>query len=136
MKKIEIYIDGASSSNPGHAGSGFVILLNGEIIASRGFYIGVQTNNVAEYCALIYALKRIGDYVESPEDITIYSDSKLVVNQVIGTWKINHVNMAKLCQRVKVLWKLYPKTKLVWIPRIKNLADKFAKQASKEQRDV
>lgn len=57
MKELEIHIDGASKGNPGHSGVGIIICLNGEVVKNIANYIGENTNNFAEYTALIQALE-------------------------------------------------------------------------------
>ena len=88
----KIYTDGASRGNPGKSGAGGVIKNeNGEIIESVSEYLGIQTNNYAEYKALeLTLIKAIELGIRKVE---VYLDSKLVVEQVNGRWKINNQNL-------------------------------------------
>ncbi len=83
---LVIFTDGASRGNPGHAAIGYLITDGKNELESGGEYIGVTTNNEAEYRALIKALDEAKKY--KPEEITCYSDSKLMINQLKGEWKI------------------------------------------------
>lgn len=90
-----IHTDGASRGNPGHAGIGFTIHdSNGNLSASHASYIGIATNNVAEYSALIAALKeaeRLG-----VERIEVISDSLLMVHQMNGDYKVKDAGLIPL----------------------------------------
>jgi ribonuclease HI len=102
-----IYTDGASRDNPGHAATGYVIMTGKRVLEERGEYIGVTTNNQAEYRALIKALKAARKY--EPKNITCYSDSKLLVNQLNGEWKVKHDQLQDLHADVKSLEKNFKK---------------------------
>ncbi len=123
--RIEVYIDGASSGNPGPAGCGVVIRTDKsqrEIMC----FIGVATNNIAEYSSLIIALEEIKDKTDC--DIIIFSDSELLVRQVNGEYKVKNKNLLSLYNRVRRLWRT--RYSLVHIPREENrLADTLAKRA-------
>jgi ribonuclease HI len=97
MTKITIYTDGACRGNPGPSAIAFLILDNeGEILEEHSEYVGIGTNNEAEYKALISALQKAKDF---GEEIEVYSDSNLVVNQMNGHWRINHPNMKPLWRK-------------------------------------
>lgn len=85
---IKIYTDGASRGNPGEASAGVVIYRNEEVIAEIRKYLGVQTNNWAEYEAVFLALQRAHNEGLSTETISVFLDSKLVAEQLSGNWKI------------------------------------------------
>ncbi|KAL5542947.1 hypothetical protein UlMin_010657, partial [Ulmus minor] len=94
--------DGASKGNPGKAGAGAVLLADdGSLICRLREGIGIATNNVAEYRAIIlglkYALKR------GFNKISVLGDSKLVCMQVQGLWKVKNENMSNLYEQVKIL---------------------------------
>ena len=122
-----IYVDGACSGNPGPMR--IAVFSNNPKIKTvmpasvDGNDIG--TNNIAEYRALIYALA-IAQHLE--EDIVIKSDSKLVVEQVNGNWKVKDQTLNTLCNDAQILINtrrqlLNASTKLQWIPREENIAD-------------
>jgi len=81
--------DGGSRGNPGPAGYGSVITENGKIIAELYDFIGVATNNVAEYSGLIAGLTAINE-IDSSATVDVKMDSKLVVEQMSGRWQIKH----------------------------------------------
>lgn len=95
---ITIYTDGGSRGNPGKAASAFIAVKDSQIIKQQSKYLGTATNNEAEYNAIILALENILE-----KDITIISDSQLVVNQIQGNWKINKQHLELLNQKVQGL---------------------------------
>ena len=110
--------DGGSRGNPGPAGYGSVITENGKIIAELYDFIGVATNNVAEYSGLIAGLKAVNE-IDPTATILVKMDSKLVVEQMSGRWKVKHPNMQKLAKQAFASHD----PKLVsyqWIPREEN----------------
>lgn len=93
--KLILYTDGGSRGNPGPAATGIVIKNEAnEILAAYGEYLGIQTNNYAEYSALISALnkaKKLG-----ATEVECIADSKLVVEQLNGRWKVREPTIQKL----------------------------------------
>jgi len=124
-----IYIDGASSCNPGHAGAGLVIFDElGNEIGRDSAYLGEMTNNMAEYEALVRALLKACD--ANVKNISIYTDSLLVANQVLGKYKIKNTILQKYAEKAKTLIRTFDHFAVQYIPREKNkLADKLAKEA-------
>ena len=104
---LVIYTDGASRGNPGPGAIAFLILNEkGEILREHKHFIGVCTNNVAEYRALIAALeraRRLGD------EATCFSDSKLMINQLKGKYKVKKKHLKALFDRVKKIEKEFKK---------------------------
>lgn len=127
---IEIYIDGAARGNPGESGIGVLIKNSGpdrEITK----YLGTQTNNQAEYTALITALESALDLKD--RQIKIFTDSLLVANQVNGLWKVKHPEIIPLNQKAKSLFKNYKDISIQHIRREKNSeADRLANLAIDE----
>ncbi|MEU7730245.1 bifunctional RNase H/acid phosphatase [Streptomyces sp. NPDC040724] len=122
--------DGGSRGNPGPAGYGAVVLdpATGETLAERAEYIGVATNNVAEYKGLIAGLKAARE-LASDAQVLVRMDSKLVVEQMSGRWKIKHPDMKPLAAEAA---KILPRAQVTyeWIPREKNKhADRLANEA-------
>lgn len=127
--KIHIKADGGSRGNPGIAGAGTVLYDDhGTQLAAIADYIGTATNNVAEYHALINGLReaqRLG-----ASEITVSMDSKLVVEQMSGRWKIKHPDMQKLALEANKLAQNFENVTYEWIPRADNAeADALANQA-------
>lgn len=93
--KVNIYTDGGSRGNPGKAATGVVIKdTHGTILAEYGEYLGEQTNNFAEYSAIISALEKAKEL--GATEVNAYLDSKLVVEQLNGNWKVKEPTIQKL----------------------------------------
>jgi len=129
MKKLIVYLDGASRGNPGPAGIGIVVSdEKGKIISQINGYIGEATNNVAEYQALIQALKKIKKY--KVKQIKFCLDSELLVNQINGLYRTKDKELFALLQEVRKLSRNFSQAEFCYIPRKENkLADKLANQA-------
>ena len=119
-RHFKLTADGGSRGNPGPAGFGAVVSENGHIIAEIYEFIGTATNNVAEYGGLISGLKAIHD-LDDQATVDVCMDSKLVVEQMSGNWKIKHENMKGLVEKAR---NAFPQSqvKYVWVPREDNLA--------------
>lgn len=128
-KELYAYIDGSSINNPGDAGIGFVITEAGNKIIEEYYrYIGIKTNNEAEYEALVALLEYI---IKNRIKLKkIYSDSTLMVNQISGKFKVKSENIKPLYVKAHDLIKKLEGIKLEYIERKYNLADKPAKKAS------
>lgn len=118
-----IYSDGGSRGNPGPSSSGFVILNDaGEVVAEGGAYLGVTTNNVAEYQAVYLGLERAQEMGVRTVDFRM--DSLLVVNQMNGLWKIKHPDLSIIHHRIKELAGTFDKVTFSHVRREYNkLAD-------------
>jgi probable phosphoglycerate mutase len=131
-----IEADGGSRGNPGPAGSGAVVIDadTGEVILEIAKFIGVATNNVAEYLALKAGLEgAIG--INPAARILVRMDSKLVIEQMSGTWKIKHPDMIQLAAEVQKVARGH-EIKWMWIPREENSrADALANKAMDESAD-
>ena len=124
--------DGGSRGNPGPAGFGAVITENGSIIAELFDFIGIATNNVAEYSGLIAGLKAINS-IDSTATVDVKMDSKLVVEQMSGRWQIKHADMRSLAQAARDA-HIPSLVSYTWIPRDENShADRLANKALDEQ---
>ena len=133
MKAI-LYADGAARGNPGPAGAGAVLLdANGHVVAELTRYVGDHvTNNVAEYTALIIGLEEARR--RGVDDIEVRMDSKLVVEQMNGRWKIKHPNMKPLAIRAGQLWGSFARRSIAHVPREENLiADALSNRAIDER---
>jgi ribonuclease HI len=130
--QLYIYTDGASRGNPGEAGAG-IIMLNeeGKVIKKAHRYLGNTTNNVAEYMALIIALKEALEL--KAEVIHLFSDSELIVRQIKGIYKVKDSKMRTLFNEAKKLLSKFIQYDIVSIDRRKNAeADKLANLAIDE----
>jgi ribonuclease HI len=131
--KWHVYIDGASSCNPGHAGAGFVAYdeLHQEV-GRESAYLGEMTNNMAEYEALVRALAKA--FKSGVKNVSIYTDSLLVANQVLGKYKVKNVILLQYSEEVKNLIRNFDHFTIQYVPREKNtVADKLAKEAIKKK---
>ncbi|MCX7444188.1 bifunctional RNase H/acid phosphatase [Corynebacterium sp. P7003] len=128
--KVTIEADGGSRGNPGIAGSGTLILDGrGETILRRvSEYVGKTTNNVAEYRGLINGLVAARELGATHVEVRL--DSKLVVEQMSGRWKVKHPDMKKLAVEARDLAAGFEEINYTWIPRRKNSrADELANLA-------
>lgn len=126
------YFDGASRGNPGDAAIGACIEdSDNNTIWSIAQKIGVKTNNEAEYTALIELLLTI--FEKELNNVTIYGDSQLVINQMNGIYQVNSPNLKQLYRQAKYLadhLKARLNIDLAWIPREQNTkADKLSNMA-------
>ncbi len=129
---VEVFIDGASSGNPGKVGIGYLVYKNQKLLLKRKIYLGVNTNNFAEYMSLVFSLVELLSL--KVEECKIYSDSKLLCEQIKGNYKIKSKNIFALYVLAKNLISRFKKIELVHISREKNReADKLAKEAIKEE---
>jgi probable phosphoglycerate mutase len=130
--KIVIEADGGSRGNPGPAGYGAVVrdADSGAVLAERAAAIGIATNNVAEYQGLIAGLTAAAE-VAPDADLEVRMDSKLVVEQMSGRWKIKHPAMRPLAAEAARLSGARPSpVRYRWIPRERNKdADRLANEA-------
>jgi ribonuclease HI len=93
--KLTIYTDGGSRNNPGPAALGVVIKdETGKTLAAYGEYLGKQTNNYAEYSAIISGLKKAKEL--GADEVECIADSKLVIEQLSGRWKVKEPTLQKL----------------------------------------
>lgn len=139
-RRLVVEADGGSRGNPGPAGYGAVVIdaATGETLAEAAEYIGVATNNVAEYRGLIAGLtaaKALFPDVGDALRVHVRMDSKLVVEQMSGRWKIKHPDMKPLAARAAAI--LPPSSVTYeWIPRAQNKhADRLANEAMDAGRD-
>ncbi len=125
-----IEADGGSRGNPGLSGSGAVVIdgSSGEILAEIGLFGGIASNNVAEYKAMIAGVRRALE-IDPDAELHVRMDSKLVVEQMSGRWKIKHPDMAELAAEARGVLIGTP-VRFEWIPRLENSrADKLANLA-------
>ncbi|APT85152.1 bifunctional RNase H/acid phosphatase [Corynebacterium aquilae] len=125
-----IEADGGSRGNPGIAGAGTVVLNadKTEVIQRISEYLGSTTNNVAEYHALLNGLNAALE--RGASSVAVYMDSKLVVEQMSGRWKIKHPDMRELALKCRTIATQIGQVTYEWVPRKNNSrADELANKA-------
>ena len=129
-RQLIIEADGGSRGNPGIAAGGAVVI-DGEsqqVLATGGVYVGVATNNVAEYNGVLAGLIRASE-IDPGALVHVRMDSKLVVEQMSGRWKIKHPDMAHLAAQAREVIGNKAVT-YEWVPRLQNaLADAAANKS-------
>ncbi|WP_199433875.1 bifunctional RNase H/acid phosphatase [Qaidamihabitans albus] len=131
---VIVEADGGSRGNPGPAGYGAVVkdAATGRVLAERRAGLGVTTNNVAEYRGLIAGLEAAAEAGASTVDARL--DSKLVVEQMSGRWKIKNAVLQPLALRARDLAAGFERIRYEWIPRAQNAhADRLANEAMDTQ---
>lgn len=130
---LNVFCDGGSRGNPGPAAYGFVIKDNGQVIKREGRTLGVATNNFAEYTALIRALTWLAQNCKG-QNLEVKMDSKLVVSQLSGIYKVKDAKIRNLVFEVRTLENQFGQIKYNHIPREQNQeADKLVNQALDSQ---
>ncbi|MGB8405994.1 MAG: bifunctional RNase H/acid phosphatase [Mycobacterium sp.] len=128
--KVLVEADGGSRGNPGPAGYGAAVFSSShdEVLAERKEFIGRATNNVAEYRGLIAALQAASEL--GAAEVAVSMDSKLVVEQMCGRWKVKHPDLITLHREASELAGRFDHVTFSWIPRERNKhADRLANEA-------
>ena len=129
-RRVIVEADGGSRGNPGPAGYGAVVrdAATGEVLAERAAGIGRATNNVAEYRGVIAGLAAAVELGAAAVDVRL--DSKLIVEQMSGRWKIKHPDIKPLAAEVTALVRRFGSASFRWVPRERNTyADRLANEA-------
>jgi broad specificity phosphatase PhoE/ribonuclease HI len=128
--KVLVEADGGSRGNPGPAGYGAVVFSadHQNVLAESKESIGRATNNVAEYRGLIAGLEAAAE--AGATEVAVSMDSKLIVEQMTGRWRVKHPDLIPLNQRAKDVAAQFDRVTYAWIPRAKNShADRLANEA-------
>ena len=126
---VIIYTDGASRGNPGPSSFGFVITSEkGDVLVEGGEKLGNQTNNYAEYMAMMVALNVCVQM--NVKNVIVRADSQLMVRQMLGEYKVKAEGIIPLHAKAKELASKFQKITYEYIPREKNKhADRLANEA-------
>jgi len=104
MRSLKIFTDGGARGNPGPAACAYVVFENGKLLHRAAKYLGKQSNNFAEYSALIMSLEWLVNNLNAEEVfVTFLLDSELVVKQMVGKFKIKSKNILPLNIKAKSL---------------------------------
>jgi len=134
-----MYCDGACSGNPGKSGIGVVIYVPGNeshnVKGGNRYmiseYIGIATNNIAEYTAFVRGLEKVRSF--GVKKISVFVDSELLVRQMTGVYKVKNKNLIPLWNKAKELLKGFESHTIAHVPRELNTeADKLAREAIKK----
>lgn len=122
-KELKMYADGGSRGNPGPSASGFVLMdMNGNVVAKNGVYLGITTNNQAEYKALKFGLEEASKM--GAQKIHVFMDSLLVVNQMLGVFKVKNRDLWPTHQAIKDMVATFKQVSFTHVPReLNKLAD-------------
>jgi ribonuclease HI len=130
-RRLLIEADGGSRGNPGVAGYGAVVrdAATGEVLTEVSESIGHATNNVAEYSGLLAGLRAAGRLAPGAE-AEVRMDSKLVVEQMSGRWRIKHPALRALAAEASLAARALGRVTYIWVPRERNAhADRLANEA-------
>lgn len=92
----KLYVDGAARNNPGPSGAGIYIQKNEKLVEKSGIFLGLKTNNQAEYFALLFGLYRIGKLSAQQDLLLVISDSQLLIRQLQGLYKVKEPHLKPL----------------------------------------
>lgn len=121
--RLKVYSDGASRGNPGPSAIAFMILTeDGKILKRHSRYVGIRTNNQAEYAALISALEFASKLPS--QEVVCYLDSELVVKHLNGEYQVKNPKLKNLWLKVKELEQKFQKTSFMYVPRTDRYIEK------------
>lgn len=128
MSKAVLRTDGGARGNPGPAGAGFVIEVEGETVCRGGRFLGACTNNVAEYEALIWGLENVRALGHS--EVSVFADSELLVKQLNGHYRVKNEGLKPLFLRALTLLRGFERFEVAHVRREANReADALANEA-------
>lgn len=134
-RRLLVEADGGSRGNPGIAAGGAVVVDpdTGEVLSEIGVFVGIASNNVAEYNGMIAGLQAALE-LDAAASVRVLLDSKLVVEQMTGRWKIKHPAMQVLARQAQDLIAGRAVT-FEWVPRAQNTRADAAANESMDRRE-
>jgi ribonuclease HI len=131
--RLRLFSDGAARGNPGPAGAGAVLMdAEGRVVARLGRFLGIQTNNYAEYMGLLLGLKHARSL--GVKELEVLADSELLIRQLQGRYQVKSPTLRPLYEEAAGLLKEFSRVKLVHVPREKNkAADEMSNRAIDER---
>jgi ribonuclease HI len=129
LSEAKMYADGGSRGNPGPSASGFAIMdMDGQIVVKKGIYLGVTTNNQAEYQALRLGLEEARNM--GVREVHVYMDSLLVINQMVGIFKVKNRDLWPIHEAIKELAATFKHVSYTHVPReLNKIADAEVNEA-------
>lgn len=133
LNRVRVYSDGAARGNPGPSGAGAVLVEpSGQIVDRLGKYLGVRTNNYAEYMGLLLGLRRAREL--GVREVEVFADSELMIRQLGGRYQVKSSSLRPLYQEALKLLNDFSRVKLVHVPREMNsAADEMSNRAIDER---
>lgn len=133
LQRIRVYSDGAARGNPGPSGAGAVLIQpSGQVVERLGKYLGIQTNNYAEYMGLLLGLERAREL--GFREVEIFADSELMIRQLGGRYQVKSPTLRPLYEAALRLLNDFSRVKLVHVPREMNTAaDEMSNRAIDER---
>jgi ribonuclease HI len=133
VRVLRVFSDGASRGNPGPAGAGAVLALpSGEVVERLGLFLGVQTNNHAEYMGAILGLRRALEL--GAEEVELFADSQLLIRQLAGRYRVKSPTLRPLHAEARALLAQFRRHTLTHLPREENReADEMSNRAIDER---
>ncbi len=115
-KRLMVFSDGGARGNPGPAAAAFIVLSeNGQVLTTNSHYLGLRTNNQAEYEALIAALQFAATV--NAEEVICHVDSELVAKQLTGEYTVKNLGLRKLWGKVQELNRCFKNVRFISVPR-------------------
>lgn len=132
ITEIKLFTDGGSRGNPGPSASGFTIMdMDGRIVAKKGVYLGITTNNQAEYQSLKLGLEE-ALHMQAKE-VHVFMDSTLVINQMLGVFKVKNRDLWPIHVEITELTRKFKRVSFTQVPReLNKIADKAVNEALDE----
>jgi ribonuclease HI len=133
LARIRVYSDGAARGNPGPSGAGAVLVEpSGQVVDRLGKFLGVQTNNFAEYMGLVLGLRRAREL--GVREVEVFADSELMIRQLGGRYQVKSPSLRPLYEEALRLLNDFSRVKLVHVPREMNTAaDEMSNRAIDER---
>lgn len=135
-KEVQLFTDGGSRGNPGIAAGGFVVLdMEGSVLGQGGVYLGITTNNQAEYQGLIHGLRLCRKF--GAQVVHVHMDSNLIVNQMLGKYRVKHPELKPRFAEVIEEKHRFVRVEFKHVRREYNkLADKMANLAMDKEKNI
>jgi ribonuclease HI len=119
--KLVVHVDGGARGNPGPAAAAAVLsTIDGDVVDEAHAFLGIATNNVAEYCGLLLGLERA--HALGADEVEVVNDSELVAKQVNGLYKVKHRDMRPLHAQAMQALRAFDRWTVHSVPRAENAA--------------